>query len=144
VQAYGRIDILVSNAVVNPTMEPLVATAGAAMTKILDINVKAGLLLTQEALPHMRRGSSLLFVTSITAYQPAPPLAMYAVSKTALLGVVKALAAELGPQGIRVNGIAPGFVPTKFSQALVQEPGLRARQVWTRSAFCWLFALRYS
>lgn len=49
---------------------------------------------------------------------------MYAVSKTALLGLTKGLAAELGPQGVRVNAIAPGIVPTKFAAALVESPEL--------------------
>ncbi|GFH16953.1 uncharacterized protein HaLaN_13479 [Haematococcus lacustris] len=53
---------------------------------------------------------------------------MYAVSKTALLGLVKGLAAELGPQGIRVTGLAPGIVPTKLSSYLVQSPELAQQQ----------------
>lgn len=47
---------------------------------------------------------------------------MYAVSKTALLGLTKALATEMAPRGIRVNGVAPGIVPTKFASALVEDP----------------------
>ena len=65
----------------------------------------------------MRRGGSLVFVSSYTAFAPCPPIAMYAVSKTALLGLTKALAEELGPDGIRVNCIAPGIVPTKVEWA---------------------------
>ena len=54
------------------------------------------------------QGGSVVFVSSFTAFSPAGPLGMYAVSKTALVGLTKALAAELGPAGIRVNCIAPG------------------------------------
>ena len=54
---------------------------------------------------------------------------MYAVSKTALLGLAKGLAAELGPEGITVNCVAPGIVPTKFSAALVADPEL-VRFLW--------------
>jgi dehydrogenase/reductase SDR family protein 4 len=72
----------------------------------------------------MRRGGSLLFVSSYTAFAPSPPIAMYAVSKTALLGLTKALAEELGPRGITVNCVAPGVVPTKFAAALVASPEL--------------------
>ena len=53
----------------------------------------------------------------------------YAVSKTALLGLTKALAEELGPEGIRVNCIAPGVVPTKFASALVEDPELERLNV---------------
>ena len=80
----------------------------------------------------------MLFVSSIVAYQPAPPLALYGVSKTALLGLVKALAEELGPRNVRVNGIAPGIVPTKFSAALVQSEKLRTQQV-RRRCLCTVF-----
>ena len=50
----------------------------------------------------------MVYVSSFTAYQPVGPIPMYAVSKTALVGLTKAIAAELGPRGIRVNCIAPG------------------------------------
>jgi NAD(P)-dependent dehydrogenase (short-subunit alcohol dehydrogenase family) len=83
--------------------------------KILDINVKSPVLLAKAAVPHMPRGGSIVFVSSYTAFNPAPPIAMYAVSKTALLGLTKALAEELGPDGITVNCLAPGIVPTKAS-----------------------------
>lgn len=60
---------------------------------------------------------------------PPWPIGMYAVSKTALLGLTKGLASELGPKGIRVNGVAPGIVPTKFASALVGDPELVRRAV---------------
>lgn len=70
--------------------------------------------------------------------RPPAPIAMYAVSKTALLGLTKGLAAELGPEGITVNCVAPGIVPTKFSAALVADPelvsgtGCQAQLLWLR------------
>uniref|UniRef100_A0A383VJ11 Dehydrogenase/reductase SDR family member 4 n=1 Tax=Tetradesmus obliquus TaxID=3088 RepID=A0A383VJ11_TETOB len=136
IQEFGQLDILVSNAAVNPTAGPLVDTPADAIDKILDINIKAALLLVQAAAPHMKRGGRIILISSVTAYQPpAPiamppaPIAMYAVSKTALLGLTKGLAAELGPEGITVNCVAPGIVPTKFSAALVADPQLERAQV---------------
>lgn len=128
-QECGALDILVSNAAVNPFAGALLDTPDDAIDKILDINVKSALILAREAVPHMRPGSSIVFVSSVTALNPAGPIAMYAVSKTALLGLTKGLAAELGPQGIRVNCLAPGIVPTKFSSALVESPELEKLQV---------------
>lgn len=130
VRAFGpTIDVLVSNAAVNPTAGPLLSTPLDAVDKILDINVKAALALVQLVAPHMRAGGSVVMISSVTAYSPPFPIGFYAVSKTALLGLVKGLAAELGPAGVRVNGVAPGIVPTKFSQALVADPALEAVQV---------------
>ncbi len=54
------------------------------------------------------QGSNIVFISSYTAYHPEAPIAMYAISKTALVALTKALAEELGPDGIRVNCAAPG------------------------------------
>ncbi|KXZ56906.1 hypothetical protein GPECTOR_1g817 [Gonium pectorale] len=130
VRRYGGLDILVSNAAVNPGAGPLADTPPHVIDKILDINIKSAVLLVQEALPHLQKrpGASIVFISSVTAFNPPAPIAMYAISKTALLGLTKGLAAELGPQGIRVNCVAPGIVPTKFSAALVETPELAAQQ----------------
>lgn len=56
------------------------------------------------------QGSNMVFISSYTAYHPEAPIAMYAISKTALVALTKALAEELGPDGIRVNCVAPGAV----------------------------------
>jgi dehydrogenase/reductase SDR family protein 4 len=66
----------------------------------------------------MREGGSIVFVSSVTAYHPSLPLSLYATCKTALLGLTKAVAGEMAEEGVRVNCVAPGFVPTKFSSAL--------------------------
>ena len=81
-------------------------------------------MLARAAIPHMSRGAAVVFVSSYTAFNPSPPIGFYAVSKTALLGLTKALAEELGPARIRVNCVAPGIVPTKFAAALVASPEL--------------------
>jgi dehydrogenase/reductase SDR family protein 4 len=68
---------------------------------------------------------------------------MYAVSKTALLGLTKGLAAELGPDGITVNCVAPGIVPTKFSAALVADKELvSALLLGLWGMCCWGFAVQ--
>lgn len=68
-QLYGRLDVLVSNAAVNPTAGPLLETPADAIDKILDINIKAALLLVQAAAPHMRLGGRIVLISSVTAFE---------------------------------------------------------------------------
>jgi NAD(P)-dependent dehydrogenase (short-subunit alcohol dehydrogenase family) len=68
-----------------------------------------------------RRHGVLLFVSSIAGFDPMPGLGAYSVSKAGLNGLVKALAKELGPHGIRVNALAPGLIETRFSSALFTD-----------------------
>jgi dehydrogenase/reductase SDR family member 4 len=73
---YGTLDILVSNAAVNPEAGRIVDISTSALDKLLDINIKSAVLLAQVAVPHMRPGSSIVFVSSYTAFNPTPPIAM--------------------------------------------------------------------
>ncbi|XP_072147852.1 tropinone reductase-like 3 [Setaria viridis] len=124
VQNFGHIDILVSNAAANPTVDGILETKEPVLDKLWDINVKASILLLQDAAPHLRKGSSVIIISSIGGYSPRQGLAMYCVTKTALFGLTKALAAEMGPN-TRVNCIAPGFVPTRFASFLTTNETLR-------------------
>jgi NAD(P)-dependent dehydrogenase (short-subunit alcohol dehydrogenase family) len=116
-------DILVVNAATNPVMSPLLETDPAAWQKILDVNLTGALLTAQQACRRMlslKRGS-VIFVSSVAGIDPVPGLGAYSVSKAGLLGMMRVLARELGPAGIRVNAIAPGLVETRFSAALFQD-----------------------
>ncbi|XP_036985250.2 dehydrogenase/reductase SDR family member 4 isoform X2 [Artibeus jamaicensis] len=120
VKLWGGIDILVSNAAVNPFFGNLTDVTEEVWDKILDINVKATALMTKAVVPEMekRGGGSIVIVTSAAAYTPFAGLGPYNVSKTALLGLTKNLAKELAQRNIRVNGLAPGLIKTNFSQVL--------------------------
>lgn len=126
IEKLGGIDILVSNAGMNPVMAPVLDTPEAAWDKIFDINVKSAFLLTKEIVPHLekRGGGSIVYISSIAAYQSFPLLGAYSVSKTALLGLTRAVAEQVAPLNIRVNCIAPGIIKTKFSEALWKEPAI--------------------
>ncbi|XP_038893919.1 tropinone reductase-like 3 [Benincasa hispida] len=124
IQKYGKIDVVVSNAAVNPSVESILQTQESVLEKLWDINVKASVLLLQEVAPHLQKGSSVVLISSIEGYQPSALLAMYGVTKTALLGLTKALAAEMAPD-TRVNCVAPGFVPTHFAGFLVTNEAVR-------------------
>ncbi|KAF2899501.1 hypothetical protein ILUMI_06673 [Ignelater luminosus] len=116
----GGLDILVSNAAVNPTTGPVLDCDESVWDKIFEINVKAAFLLAKEGVPLIRKrgGGSIVFISSIAGFHPMPLLGAYSVSKTALLGLTKAAATDLACENITVNCIAPGVVKTKFAEYL--------------------------
>ncbi|KAA0198174.1 hypothetical protein HAZT_HAZT002967 [Hyalella azteca] len=120
VAKYGGIDILVSNAAVNPAMGGILDCAEPVWDKIFDVNVKSAWQLTQLVAPHMQKAKkgSIIYVASIGGYHPLNLLGAYSLSKTCLLGLSKAVAQQLAPDNIRANCIAPGIVKTKFSSPL--------------------------
>ncbi|KAL5700081.1 hypothetical protein ACHQM5_025578 [Ranunculus cassubicifolius] len=124
IEKYGRIDVIVSNAAVNPSVEVILETKESVLDKLWEINVKASILLLQDASPHLKKGSSVVFISSIAGYMPPASMAMYGVTKTALLGLTKALATEMAPD-IRVNTVAPGFVPTHFADFMTSNTAIR-------------------
>ncbi|XP_078443311.1 indole-3-butyric acid response 1 [Wolffia australiana] len=124
IEKYKNIDIIVSNAAANPSIEGILASEESVIDKIWEINVKGSILLIKDTAPYLKKGSSVIFVSSITAYHPSESMFMYGVTKTALLGLTKALAAEMAPD-TRVNCIAPGFVPTHFSNFLLSNEAIK-------------------
>ena len=84
------------------------------------MNVKATFFLIKEAIPYLekQKNSSIVVVSSIAAYSPFELIGAYSISKTTLLGITKTLTNPLAQKGIRINGIAPGVIKTKFSQVL--------------------------
>ncbi|WVZ11753.1 hypothetical protein V8G54_016283 [Vigna mungo] len=124
VQKYGKIDVVVSNAAANPSVDSILQTKDSVLDKLWEINVKATILLLKDAVPHLQKGSSVVIISSIGGYNPPPSLAMYGVTKTALLGLTKALAAEMAPD-TRVNCVAPGFVPTNFASFITTNDAVR-------------------
>ncbi|MBA0840101.1 hypothetical protein Goarm_002703, partial [Gossypium armourianum] len=89
IEKYGKIDVIVSNAAVNPVNVPMLQTKESILDKLWETNVKASILLLQDAAPHLQKGSSIIFVSSYGGYHPQPSMAMYGVTKTALLGLTK-------------------------------------------------------
>lgn len=121
----GGLDILVSNAAVNPEVGDVLDCSENSWDKIFDVNVKSAFLLAKEAVPLLKQSKAgrIIFISSIAGFQPIGLLGAYSVSKTALLGLTKAAAVQLGPDGVTVNCIAPGIIKTKFSSALISNEG---------------------
>ena len=120
----GKIDILVCNAASNPYFGPMAGISDEQFRKILDNNVLANHWLVQMVAPDMleRGDGSIIIVSSVGGLTSSTVLGAYNISKAADLQLVRNLAAEFGPKGVRVNAIAPGLVRTDFARALWENP----------------------
>ena len=128
VERLGPIDVLVGNAAANPHFGPLLGIDDGAWDKVMETNVRSNLRLCNRIVPGMaeRGRGAVILVSSIAAFRGDAALGAYAVSKAAELQLVRSLAAEWGPAGVRVNAIAPGLVRTDFARALWQDDARRA------------------
>ena len=128
-QRLGKIDILVCNAASNPYYGPMAGITDEQFRKILDNNVVANHWLVQMVAPDMlERGSgSIIIVSSVGGLTSSTVIGAYNISKAADLQLVRNLAAEFGPKGVRVNAIAPGLVRTDFARALWENPEILKR-----------------
>jgi dehydrogenase/reductase SDR family member 4 len=115
-----QVHALICNAAASIAFGPLLSTTEEQFSKMLHTNLLSTFLTVREfsSRSSLARGSSVVFVTSLGAYTPLPSLGAYSVTKTALLGLTKALAVEMGADGVRVNAVAPGIIKTKFSERL--------------------------
>lgn len=118
---FGSADFLVNNTGINPAYGPLMDIDPAVARKIMDVNVIAALSWVQKvrAAWQGEHGGAIVNVASIAGLRPAPGIAMYGVSKAALIHLTEELAFELGPN-TRVNAVAPAIVKTDFAKALYE------------------------
>jgi len=125
----GPIDIVVGNAGVNPYYGPTSKIPDDAYQKTMNANVLSNLWLAQMVVQDMvAKGSgSMMFTSSIGAFKPSTMLGTYGMSKLALIGLVRNLAEEFGPKGVRFNAICPGLVKTDFARELWDNPEVEAR-----------------
>jgi NAD(P)-dependent dehydrogenase (short-subunit alcohol dehydrogenase family) len=127
---WGRIDIVVCNAAVNPYYGPLSGLSDEVFDKTMNANVKSNLWLANMVIPGMaeRGGGSVIMVGSIGGILANTVVGIYGISKAADHHLVKNLAAEWGPKNVRVNAIAPGLVRTDFAKALWQDEKRRTER----------------
>ncbi len=123
VQEFGGVDILINNAATNPVFGNLSDMEAEVFDKIMDVNVKACMLLSNLCHPIMekRGGGSIINIASVEGLKPSFGLGIYSVSKAALIMLTKSQAKEWGAKKIRSNAICPGLIKTKFSAALWQN-----------------------
>ena len=126
VAAWDRLDIVVNNAGI---WDEDVAGRGdlAVWDRTYAINQRGAFLVTDAAVPHLERhGGSIVFVSSTAGQRGEARHSAYAASKGALISYTKSLAAELGPRGIRVNAVAPGWVETDMAAPVLANAAERS------------------
>lgn len=123
-EQLGQIDVLVCNAAVNPFYGPSKDIPDTAFEKIMQCNVLSNHWLCHMVLPEMeeRGDGSIIIVSSVGGLHASTVIGTYNISKAADFQMVRNLAAEYGPKGIRVNAIAPGLIRTDFARALWENP----------------------
>lgn len=128
--ALGPIDAVINNAATNPYFGPMLAIDDGAYDKTFAVNTRGYFELARHAAKRMidgKRPGSIINVASVAALRGAPLQGVYAMTKAAVVSMTQTLAVELAVSGIRVNAIAPGYIETKLSSAIVQNEELNQR-----------------
>ncbi|QEM05040.1 SDR family oxidoreductase [Mucilaginibacter rubeus] len=112
VDGLGGLDIIVNNAGRQQSINSIADVTTEEFDATMKTNIYAPFWIIKAALPHLPAGSAIIGTTSEQAYDPSPDLYAYAQTKAATMNYVKSLAKQLGPKGIRVNGVAPGPIWT--------------------------------
>ena len=133
-EALGGLDILVNNAGTEE-VRPSLEVDEALWDKIVDTNLKGAFFCAQAACKAMLAGGSggaIINLCSLTSEVGIPTAVPYGSSKTGLLGMTRALAAEWAPNGMRVNAIAPGYFETDMTRAVLRRTRPGRRRCWQR------------
>jgi NAD(P)-dependent dehydrogenase (short-subunit alcohol dehydrogenase family) len=131
VAGHGPFGVLLNNAGTN-IREPFLGVQDASLDRLLDLNIRAMFTVAQAVAGGMAaagRGGSVINLSSVNGHVAGANRSVYTATKHAVEGMTKALAFELGPQGIRVNAIAPGFVETPLTKPVLDDPKFRDRVV---------------
>ena len=125
IEAFGRLDVVVSSAGIQP-VAPLEVLAAEEVGEMLRVNVAGVAAMTREAAALMTAGGAIVNISSIEGLQPAFDHSHYAASKAAVIMHTRAAALELGRRGIRVNCVSPG---------LIEAPGIE--EAWPSGVARW-------
>ncbi|HEY6741929.1 MAG TPA: glucose 1-dehydrogenase [Lapillicoccus sp.] len=126
VAEFGQIDVLVSNAAYQMSHESLDEISDEEWEHTFATNVSAFFYLVKAALPHMSSGGSIIGSSSVNSDMPSPTLAPYAATKAAIANFCASLAQLLGPDGIRVNSVAPGPIWTPLIPSTMPEEKVKS------------------
>jgi NAD(P)-dependent dehydrogenase (short-subunit alcohol dehydrogenase family) len=122
-KAYGRIDVLVNNAGINPSRTSLADTSEEHWDLTLTVNLKGVFLCSKYVLPPMVRqgGGSIIHIASAAGLIGCSSRAAYSASKGGVVGLTRSMAVDYAPQGVRVNSICPGFIETELTHSYFEN-----------------------
>ena len=115
---FGRLDVVIANAGISGANAPIGEYPEDAFDQTLAVHVRGAFLLCKHAVPHLAAGASVIITSSVVGLTAAPNIAGYSTAKHAQVGLMRTLAAELAPRGIRVNTIHPGPVDNEFQHRI--------------------------
>ena len=129
--AFGRIDVLVCNAAVNPYMGPTQTLPDEAYEKTMAANVKSQIWLCNLVIPEMaeRRDGAVIIVSSVAGIKGTAHIGIYGLTKAADMALARNLAVEWGARNVRVNCLAPAIIRTDFAKALWDNPKIYAAAI---------------
>jgi gluconate 5-dehydrogenase len=131
---FGPITILINNAGIH-LKKPALETSEEEFLGVLKTHVLGSHALTRAVLPEMlrRRHGSIIFIASMASLFGVPNVFAYSAAKSAYLGMVRALATEVSPGGVRVNAIAPGWIETDMTRQAMAGDAARKRRILART-----------
>ena len=131
---FGPVTILVNNAGIH-LKKPALETSQEEFQRVLQTHVLGSHALTQGVLPGMvrRRHGSIIYIASMASIFGLPNVLAYSAAKSAFLGIVRTLATEVSPSGVRVNAIAPGWIETDMVRQAMSGDPARERRILART-----------
>jgi NAD(P)-dependent dehydrogenase (short-subunit alcohol dehydrogenase family) len=118
VEAFGRLDVVVSNAGISGVIAPVADYPEEVFDEVLAVHVRGSFLLCKYSLPYLGPGASIVITSSVVGLTSDAGICAYATAKHALVGLMRTLAKEVAPRGIRVNTIHPGPVDNEFQHRI--------------------------
>lgn len=133
VEVFGGVDIVVNNAATNPHFGPVLEAEESMWDKTLDVNIKGYWRVAKACAASMRArgGGKIINLASVAGKAPQAGMGVYCVSKAGVLMLTEVLAVELAADNIQVNAIAPGFIKTRFSSAIWDDPSIHEKVIRT-------------
>ena len=118
VEMFGRLDVVVSNAGISGVIAPVADYPDDVFDQVLAVHVRGSFLVCKYSLPYLESGASIVITSSVVGLTSDAGICAYATAKHALVGLMRTLAKETAPSGIRVNTIHPGPVDNEFQHRI--------------------------